>query len=788
MAQNLTEDARNSSDNCLDVIIIGAGASGLMAARVLLHQQQKVVLLEARNRKGGRAFSYSLQGRGNNVFCDLVNSPVPVGSDSNMRVDLGCSSIHGVQDEGNSLWNLALHHRIKIPTVLQGVVSATTNYENTFVAPWFHNGTRISQYDITLLHRVHDAIVTRVSAYVQRRKKSVLNDSLLQIYETYQDEILDTFNIRLNRVQHKILQKIRNRYYGYCAPLQKQSPQDMRYLSGHFDDITHFDIANIKKDAVPIDKFIAAGKTHEIVSLNRRYVDNNWGSDVAPVLGYGSLVSDVLGQNIDVQYGKVVRYVTSVGGPENSTVLVQCEDGTRFRANKVICTVPLGVLKRNHGKSSITFSPPLSTGKQNLINSMSVGLHNKVIIKFAAKDVFWPPNLLQFNCLHPFIQFNNLHAIGKTGILLVHIFGSHEQYSDISSKSDEEVLRYVLTVLEKALIDEEGFGSTCIGRTVFDQKENKNDILSAFKGMRLESEVKPGTIPTPEAFLVTRWENDPFSCGSYTYCPLGSDMDSFANWLIPEQLGTGNDVLYFAGEHTVDGGEGWQCAHGAANSGIHAAYQILTGDTREKPIAELFQHITYLPTLPIRTTAETKVLESEVLELKKKIRELDKANDNLKLEVSSLRETETQYRELKSMFTALSKRMDSVESKMEGTRSEIKTSEITARDENLSTSTATPTVKVLLTHPSETSWKLIQAPIINGVRKRLLCLHPAQDGSKHQTFNVCTRCRRYVCKNHWELHTDSASQICKKYDENKNEEKTKMKGGRPAGIYKGPIQ
>lgn len=43
----------------LDIIIIGAGAAGLMAARELAKAGKKVCILEARDRIGGRVFPLS---------------------------------------------------------------------------------------------------------------------------------------------------------------------------------------------------------------------------------------------------------------------------------------------------------------------------------------------------------------------------------------------------------------------------------------------------------------------------------------------------------------------------------------------------------------------------------------------------------------------------------------------------------------------------------------------------------------------------------------------------------
>lgn len=65
--------------NMQDVIVIGSGLSALTAARVL--KAHKPLLLEARNRVGGRANTYKQCAQ---------------------PVDLGCSMVHGVA-EGNPI-------------------------------------------------------------------------------------------------------------------------------------------------------------------------------------------------------------------------------------------------------------------------------------------------------------------------------------------------------------------------------------------------------------------------------------------------------------------------------------------------------------------------------------------------------------------------------------------------------------------------------------------------------------------------------------------------------------
>lgn len=72
----------------------------------------------------------------------------------------------------------------------------------------------------------------------------------------------------------------------------------------------------------------------------------------------------------------------------------------------------------------------------------------------------------------------------------------------------------------------------------------------------------------PKDYRITRWESDQYCYGSYTHFDVGTNMESTKVLRKPI-----NDKLWIVGEHCY--GEHIGCAHGAFQTGMWAAEQIM---------------------------------------------------------------------------------------------------------------------------------------------------------------------------------------------------------------------
>ncbi len=91
--------------HCYDVVIIGAGISGLACAQALKNAGKNVVVLEAKERIGGRLHSINYEDE---------------------TFDLGASWIHGI--DNNPIWEIAQNNEIE--TAIFNYIGSDFFHEN----------------------------------------------------------------------------------------------------------------------------------------------------------------------------------------------------------------------------------------------------------------------------------------------------------------------------------------------------------------------------------------------------------------------------------------------------------------------------------------------------------------------------------------------------------------------------------------------------------------------------------------------------------------------------------
>lgn len=394
--------------------------------------------------------------------------------------------------------------------------------------------------------------------------------------------------------------------------------------------------SSIQEQASRIEENIIASQN---VPYNCHASQSGGNGDRIVLDGYTPFLIDKLCVDVDIRYGKIVNAIskgfcapktrghynnaTAVGSQQTTrfswdndpdvasrTVFVSTRCGDVYDADIVVVTTPLGVLKRSFDDGGIKFSPPLSDSKLEAIHGMGMGIHNKVVLRFSEGNIFWPVKLPQLNCTDSRFQFFNLNAYGKPGVLLVHVFAESGFAAGFWNLSDTAVLFEIMMVLggmfcgglesdraasgrarlSKLLLvcencrkdreEGEGAGHGCPhcahisgdSAPVEEEANTENGIVES-KFIEGNKKVQWDNLPLPEEYLVTRWDEDPFAFGSYSYMPCGSNWTMIDNLAASEPRNSANPYLYFAGEHCSD--LGWQCLHGAYETGVRVAKEIL---------------------------------------------------------------------------------------------------------------------------------------------------------------------------------------------------------------------
>ncbi|ONI12872.1 hypothetical protein PRUPE_4G188600 [Prunus persica] len=261
-------------------------------------------------------------------------------------------------------------------------------------------------------------------------------------------------------------------------------------------------------------------------NLSANYWDQDdpyeMGGDHCFLAGGNWRLIKALCEGVPIFYGKTVN--TIIYGDEGVEVIAGDQV---FRGDMVLCTVPLGVLK----KGAIRFEPQLPPKKIAAIERLGFGLLNKVAMVFP--HVFWGEDLDTFGCLNEhghkrgeFFLFYGYHTVSGGPVLIALVAGEAAQ--TFESTEPSILLHRVLSVL----------------RGIYTPK-----------GI---------DVPRPIQTICTRWGGDPLSYGSYSHVRVQSSGNDYD--LLAENVG---NRLFFAGEATNR--QHPATMHGAFLSGLREA-------------------------------------------------------------------------------------------------------------------------------------------------------------------------------------------------------------------------
>ncbi len=230
-------------------------------------------------------------------------------------------------------------------------------------------------------------------------------------------------------------------------------------------------------------------------------------------------VLNTMTKDLSILFNQKVINVNYQGNP----ITIKTQDKTYY-AKTVVCTVPLGVLQKN----IIHFQPALPARKIEAINKLKMGLLDKVYLRFS--EPFWDRNT--FDILYMakdskrWLNFINLYPITKVPALIA--FNSGSTAKKLEKLTDRKIMASVMGVLKKI------YG------------EN---------------------IPMPISYKITRWANDPYSFGSYSYIPVDSNGSYYKQLAKPVA-----NKLFFAGEATNK--KYPSTVHGAYLSSLRVVKQV----------------------------------------------------------------------------------------------------------------------------------------------------------------------------------------------------------------------
>ncbi len=440
-----------------DVIVVGAGAAGICAALDLQKAGLEVIILEARDRIGGRIFT--LQDA-------KLGTPI----------ELGAEFIHGCPPE---LWSLLNAHK--------------------------------------------------VSTYEVDGDNWCVEDGLLGTCDFFADvdEILRKMDDRgPDQSFLEFLKKYDSR--------SKNHRRQERAEAWAKSYVTGFNAAD--PALVSVHWLVQEMRAEEKIEGSRAFRAEQ---------GYSALIKifeqELANSKIEVQKNTIVEAIH--WGPAHVEVVARSSnDVARFSANRVLITVPLGVLQARSGENgAIQFTPELPRSKQEAIRAVLMGSVIRVTLRF--RERFWESL--------PLMRAENSKTMDRMSFLFSHDDWFPTWWTLMPKKSPILIGWAPFRCAQRLAGKNEAF--------VVEQAINALHRLLGLSALQLQSLL--------EHAYVNDWQSDPFSRGAYSYGKVG---ESHAQARLARSVA---ETLFFAGEATdIEGNNG--TVHGAMASGLRAAAEI----------------------------------------------------------------------------------------------------------------------------------------------------------------------------------------------------------------------
>jgi lysine-specific histone demethylase 1 len=522
------------------VLVIGAGVSGLACARELTHRGYQVLIVEARDRVGGRLHSIPLAAANNS------NSN---SCSKQKEVDVGGALIHGIQ-----------HNPIYALTQQMGVTTRVVQ-ECLLVDGSIHGTTPIDTKRDQTVAEQFNACLEQTFDYIQTQQQTQQESSS-----------------SLGSSSSSSFGKVFDRFASPLSPCQKE------------DALFKWHQANLELSCgAPLDQLGYQWNDDEPYGYDGSHVSVNGG---------WKQVMEGLSEGLNIMYSSPIQQIkvvhdetfsrlrrskrqqrrscTRINNNDNTNnnntcawesktngdkVHVTLVNGKVLEAHAVVCTLPLGILKLKHNDNvadgagaggGVKFDPPLSREKQQSIQKLGCGLLNKCVIQFPYS--FWSNDQDFLGIIaqqQQQQQQENMCSSWPHLILcgqeedstLIFMFGG-AYASQVEELSDVKVMEMCMSVLQK----------------MYSTVSSSSSSLPC----------------SPLDYHVTRWSQDVYARGAFVYMPPSCTLDDLEILSVPimndESSDTPMPLVCFAGEHTTPFHP--STIHGAFNSGIREAYRL----------------------------------------------------------------------------------------------------------------------------------------------------------------------------------------------------------------------